>query len=1039
MRPFGSGVAKGGRGGWFALLTLLLFVTAARAEQFRVAVLDFKSEGAANGGAWTVGLADFVELALQKEGVVTLERRQIRLVLGERELPAGGLVSAVNFKQRGLPVVDYFVSGSVRRLAGSEFELTVSIVRAGNATAEVLFTRRGIYPAEWLAAIDSLAKEVGGRLRTAMQPEAARSEFESLTWLPEAALPFFKGLEYFARGDYPLAAGWFRTASAKDPRFDQARLWEARALRQFGFPELAEFALAATRQGSVTASTNHAKLPVVAVIAPEAVSVANRAAFVQALKRSGRLELFEPQAIGATTREMDLQLTGQMAAPLNERSVWLVVDSMVFLEFADGQLRARQSDLLSGRLLRQATIPVNEVGDHDFVRLAAELLKVSESEDAKLSAALAEEDVVEPKAGDRAEVVFGKVLRLAKAHSEQARPWLGLADFYGDWTPRMRLLDRAIAAIQADPKQQDASFLLTSALWRKRYMLRRAYFYPGSSGYQENALTNDFALLRKLFPNSTEAQTLDEWTHQAGRYIYSHPKGKDTRYLRDAMYGTGGSDQSATVANGKPPVAANEAEWLARLKHNREHGHNALVWMQANWGVPPLSAGAKVEVDRINGELLPIAIREGAQFKAFNVAVARGEKVRALELGQELLRCLFRTQRLAVIETCGELLKATRGCEAQVDFLLTQLERYKQDFNFDPVTGQPHPETVDFRLDPGSDRPGSWANLSPDLSFASVLNGVLEDGRACGDLAVTAKVYEALRNNEALPARNRLTAQFDLARTRYDQGRAFEALALLQELLQHPDIPEAPQARGESWISVSLESAAFELLKKVRLFADPEVDFSICCGALPQPPLLKPENWDEMNQWFGELRRRSRGGVGADNRGIKDELFERRTEAWPAILYNLQQRQDAQWMLSLCGMLGTNATEALPFVVHYVCWSDSHPGSVYGNALAALANIGKPAGGALPVLILASEGSDYLFNVKAALARVGPAPPRALPYLARLLYHKSPTVVDKAAQAMVETAGLKGPPFADKSGEELIHAVRNWWEQQGQLLNWGRP
>jgi hypothetical protein len=896
-----------------------------------------------------------------------------------------------------------------------------------------------VYPTEWLSAIDSLAKEAGGRFRSKVQPSASRSEFESLTWLPEAALPFFRGLEYYARGDYPLAAGWFRTASGKDPRFDQARLWEARAFRQFGFPELAEFALAATRKGAGIGRTSSAELPVVTVIAPEDVSVANRAAFVNALARSGRFEMFEPQAIGATAREMDLQLTGQMAAPLNERSVWLVVDSMVFLEMADGKLRARQSDLLSGRLLRQATVPANGGGEQDFVRLAADFLKVSEAEDARPAVALADENIVAPQAGDRAEVVFGKVLRLAKAHPDLARPWIGVADFYGDWTPRMLLLDRAIATIEADPTQPDAPFLLTSALWRKRYMLRRAYFYPGSTGYQENPLTNDFALLLKMFPDSTEAQTLDEWTHKAGSYTYSHPKGKDTRYLRDAMYGAGGPDKSATVGDDKPPVSVGENEWLARLKRNREQGHNAQAWMQANWGVPPLSSGAKAEVDRINAELLQIARREDAQFKEFNAVVERGEWARPLELGQELLRCLFRTQRLAVIEKCGALLKATRGCEAQVNFLLTQLERYKEDFNFDPVTGQPRTETVDFRFDPGTERPGSWANLSPDLSYANVLNGVLENEMACGNLEWTAKVYAALKHNEALPLRNRLTAQFDLARVRYDQGRAFEAVELLQELLQHPDIANAPQARGGGWTSVMLEPTAFELLKKVRLFADPEVDFSDCCGELPQPPLPKPKNLDEMNRWFGELWSRVRGGVGGDNRSIKQELIERRAEALPAILYNLQERRDAQQMLMFCSVLGTNAAEALPFVVHYVCATDSHPGSIYNNALAALSNIGKPAGCALPVLILASEGSASLFNVTAALGRVGTAPPRAMPYLARLLYHKSHSVAEKAAKAMVKTAGFKGPSFGERSGEELVRAVRNWWEQDGSRQDWTKP
>ena len=187
----------------FCFLTLwMLSANSARAESRRVAVLDFKSDSSANGNDdWTMGLADFVELALQKEGVTTLERRQIRLVLGERELQAGGMLRAIELQKRGLPAVDSFVSGNVRRLSGNEFELTVELHRADNATLESALTQRGLYPAEWLTAIDSIARQISGRLRSTTPSPQRRSEFESLTWLPEAALPFFKGLEYYARGD----------------------------------------------------------------------------------------------------------------------------------------------------------------------------------------------------------------------------------------------------------------------------------------------------------------------------------------------------------------------------------------------------------------------------------------------------------------------------------------------------------------------------------------------------------------------------------------------------------------------------------------------------------------------------------------------------------------------------------------------------------------------------------------------------------------------------------------------------------------------
>jgi len=98
--------------------------------------------------------------------------------------------------------------------------------------------------------------------------------------------------------------------------------------------------------------------------------------------------------------------------------------------------------------------------------------------------------------------------------------------------------------------------------------------------------------------------------------------------------------------------------------------------------------------------------------------------------------------------------------------------------------------------------------------------------------------------------------------------------------------------------------------------------------------------------------------------------------------------------------------------------------------------MGKPAAGAMPVLILASEGSGYLFNVKAALANVGTAPPSSIPYLARLLYHKNPTIGEKAAKAMVETAELSGEPFDAKSGEALTVAMRTWWETHGRTRDW---
>ena len=61
--------------------------TNAPAAANTTAVLDFTAENlSGEGGDWTVGLADYVELALQQEGVPTLEQVAKRLATSERTL-----------------------------------------------------------------------------------------------------------------------------------------------------------------------------------------------------------------------------------------------------------------------------------------------------------------------------------------------------------------------------------------------------------------------------------------------------------------------------------------------------------------------------------------------------------------------------------------------------------------------------------------------------------------------------------------------------------------------------------------------------------------------------------------------------------------------------------------------------------------------------------------------------------------------------------------------------------------------------------------
>ena len=245
-----------------------------------VAVLDFKLENpTANAGERMAGLEDFFEVALQKQDVPVLERRNIRLVLAERALQSNGLLSVETLSQAKLPAVDYFVSGSAAFPDAGEFSLTLSIIRADKATVESTLMRHGAYPDDLLPAIESLAKEVSQRLQLPKPERAERSEFEMMTWLPEAALPFFKGLKYYGRGDYASAVPWFRQSYGKDKHFDIARRWEVRAYTKLNLPILADALSAGTTNNNRGATES--KRPVVAVVAGDAIFAAGRAAFVQ--------------------------------------------------------------------------------------------------------------------------------------------------------------------------------------------------------------------------------------------------------------------------------------------------------------------------------------------------------------------------------------------------------------------------------------------------------------------------------------------------------------------------------------------------------------------------------------------------------------------------------------------------------------------------------------------------------------------------------------------------------------------------------------
>jgi hypothetical protein len=1029
----------------YLLVFLVLHVLAGdtlAASASSVAVLDFKVENlAANADERVAGLEDFFEVALQQQDVPVLERRNIRLVLGERNLQASGILSVDSLSQAKLPVVDFFVSGSVAFAGAREFSLTLSILRADKATVESTLTRHGTYPDDWLPAIASLAKEVSRRLNLPKAERPERSEFEMITWLPEAALPFFKGLDFYSRGDYAMAVPWFRDSYGKDKHFDLARRWEVRACQKLNLSMLADALLPGTTNNYRRAAES--KRPVVAVVAGEKISAAARAAFVEALAQADRFELFEPASIGATAREIDLQLTGQMAAPLNDRSVWLVVDGLIYLDAPDEHtLAVREQNLLSGEVRRQAKIQTSNADEHGCTALAKAFLNSKPAASVQNLGATSQgqSDLPEPTRQDQPEVAFAKALRLAAANPQSARLWIGLADFYSNETRKL-LLEKAVSVIATNRQSPDASFWLASALWREREMTRRIYYTPTATRLASNPMTNDFARLLQWFPKSYEANNLVEATnHGEGSYVYAEIK--DRRYL-DSVFDYGSRrrpppapkpSKIEPVIQPSPPVRViTDVERLAWLNDYLKQNRPAPAWQLANSLRTSQDPAVQPQIGVVHSNLLQAIVRERDQFGEFTAAVTANQSQQILELGRPLLNCVDRRQRAEVIEKCGEVITQQEGVPAQLSFLFKAAKEYRKDFLLnpaDPARGVPAND-IKYQVLENSTliQPVIYGK---DYGYEPLMGKVAEITHTLPPSDLTKGVLEYIRADTSLPLEKRLTAAYDLAMLEQALGHTFQALDLLKDVLRQTEGTGLPLRRNNTW-SQSIESATFDALHKIRVYAGADGDVVGCCGKLPDGPPQKPANFDEVNQKLGELWRQQIGEAGTNLPSIEQQLLADKENFFPAILYKLRTGQEISHTLIFCSDLGTNALPALPVIAQII--HRGEPFQDYNNALSALGALGNAAGCAKPLLILARENADNE-NFKYALKRIGPAPRRVMPQLGSLLYHQNPEICKLAAEAMVETARLDKNRFTPMPDDQLVTSLREWWEQTGAKQNW---
>jgi hypothetical protein len=781
------------------------------------------------------------------------------------------------------------------------------------------------------------------------------------------------------------------------------------------------------------------KRPVVAVVAGAPVSAAARAAFVQALAQTGQFELFDPASIGATAGEIDLQLTGQMAAPLNDRSVWLVVDDLVYLGAPDeSTLVARQQNLLSGEIRQQVKIPAGNNPEADGTALAQAFLKKKKMVVESVPGQESISQLPEPTRQDPPEAAFAKALRLAAANPQSARLGIGLADFYTGNT-RTMLLENAVSIIATNRQTPDAAFWLASALWREREMTRRIFYTPTATRLAPNPMTNDFARLLQWFPESHEAKNLVEVTnHGEGSYVSIEIK--DRRYL-DSVFDYGSRlrpppapkpSKKAPAPPARPPVrVVTDEERLTRLGYFLKQNRPAPAWQLVNTLRPADGSAMPPLVQTNYEELLQTIGQENQQFQEFAVAVAARQSQRALELGGALLNCVDRRHRVEVIGTCGELIKDKQGVPEQSKFVFAAAKQYRDDFLFDPATGGPA-DNVEFQVQENTPVVTKVIG-GPDREYERLVGAVAEAAHDQAPPDLAARIFEDLRNDPVLPLEKRLTAAYDLAMLEQAQGHTFEALDQLKAVLRQSEGTGLPLKRNMTWSQVTIESAAFDALRKIRVYSGADVEICDCCGKVPNEPPQKPANFEEMNRKLDQLWHQQIGELGTNLPPIEQQLLADKENFFPVILYKLRAGQEVSHTLIFCADLGTNALPALPVIAQII--HRGEPFQDYNNALSALGALGRAAGCAKPLLILARENADN-GNFNYAFKRIGPAPRRVMPLLAQLLEHKNPEVCKLAAQAMIETARLDRSPFKNVSGEQQVLMVRQWWEAAGIKNHW---
>jgi tetratricopeptide (TPR) repeat protein len=324
-------------------------VSSLRAASQPVAVLDFSVSGDQQASwSWASGgMADLLQIEVERIGLVTLDRDFIRAVLREQRLLADPSNTTDQFKLGSLLHARYLITGKVTPLTSARIRLEVSAFSVEEIENIVTAMGEGAYPGELTDVIRSVATTLANRL-PASRSQRPKTPVASAAPKPEALIMFYRGLDACTHGRPEVGVAWFMNSAELDHDYTAPLLWEMKAYNLAGFTNHAsireaEIASTLKRPALATPASEpraaEAK-PIFAVLNATVTGCAGAdssqlaasatAELKNEILRTGEARLFAFENIGEAMTEQDLKLSSLFAsegAPRYGR--WLMSDALL--------------------------------------------------------------------------------------------------------------------------------------------------------------------------------------------------------------------------------------------------------------------------------------------------------------------------------------------------------------------------------------------------------------------------------------------------------------------------------------------------------------------------------------------------------------------------------------------------------------------------------------------------------------------------------------------------------------------------------------